>query len=286
MFKSHYKIFKELAYVLALVTVLAAPAVVFAISSPSYEIEPSGTSGVFHISTSTNYRLEGAIEPITGLGTTTDYSLEHGSSFPGLCGDGFLDPGEDCEGVNLNSKTCADIAGAGYTGSLSCTSGCTFSTSGCVAPVSSSGGGGGGGGGVSLSAPTFDNVFNKKSFTYKSEMLFYGYKPTDARDVYFNGSINGVTYPTTRRWNKKASLTMGKNILSIYAANVSLKSSAAYLTITRRTIGDINLDGRVNDYDLSLLANHWGYIWAEADFNEDGRVNDYDLSMLVAYWTN
>ena len=51
-------------------------------------------------------------------------------------------------------------------------------------------------------------------------------------------------------------------------------------------MGDINLDSKVNDYDLSLLANHWKQIWADADFNEDNMVDDYDLSLMVAHWTN
>ena len=75
---------------------------------------------------------------------TTVYSQSGGGSVildarvPG-CGDGVIDVGEDCDTLNLNSKTCA-TQGFG-SGTLSCTAACTFNTSSCV--VSSGGGGGG-----------------------------------------------------------------------------------------------------------------------------------------------
>jgi hypothetical protein len=49
------------------------------------------------------------------------------------CGNGSIDAGEDCDGSNLGGETCASVMGAGYTGSLSCSS-CSFITSGCIAP--------------------------------------------------------------------------------------------------------------------------------------------------------
>jgi hypothetical protein len=46
------------------------------------------------------------------------------------CGDGVIDPGEQCEGANLNGATCGSI---GYTGgALGCAPGCRFDTSGCA----------------------------------------------------------------------------------------------------------------------------------------------------------
>jgi hypothetical protein len=45
------------------------------------------------------------------------------------CGNGVLDPGEQCDGINLNGATCAS---QGYVkGTLSCSSSCTFSTAQC-----------------------------------------------------------------------------------------------------------------------------------------------------------
>jgi hypothetical protein len=47
------------------------------------------------------------------------------------CGNGVIDAGEECDGVNLNGKTCADInANYGAYG-LSCSSSCKFATTNC-----------------------------------------------------------------------------------------------------------------------------------------------------------
>jgi hypothetical protein len=62
------------------------------------------------------------------------------------CGDMQIEFGEDCDGTNLNGKSCT-TQGFG-SGTLSCTASCLFNTSQCVA---SSGGGGTGGGGSSSS---------------------------------------------------------------------------------------------------------------------------------------
>ena len=63
-----------------------------------------------------------------------------------LCGNGNIDSGEQCDGSNLNGKTCST---QGFSaGTLSCNSNCTFNTSACT-----SGGGGGGGGGGGYTAP-------------------------------------------------------------------------------------------------------------------------------------
>jgi len=53
------------------------------------------------------------------------------------------------------------------------------------------------------------------------------------------------------------------------------------------TPGDANLDGNVNDDDLSLLLANWGAgdEWREGDFNLNRNVNDDDLSLLLANWT-
>lgn len=47
------------------------------------------------------------------------------------CGDGTVDPNEDCDGTNLNGGTCV-TAGFG-SGTLACGPGCRYDTSGCVA---------------------------------------------------------------------------------------------------------------------------------------------------------
>jgi len=46
------------------------------------------------------------------------------------CDDGFIDPGEDCDGTNLGGQTCEGLGFSG--GTLDCTPICNFDTSGCT----------------------------------------------------------------------------------------------------------------------------------------------------------
>lgn len=48
-----------------------------------------------------------------------------------VCGDGVIELGEDCEGTDLGGQTCASLGFAG--GTLTCTSGCAFDSSDCIA---------------------------------------------------------------------------------------------------------------------------------------------------------
>ncbi len=47
-----------------------------------------------------------------------------------LCGNGIIDNGEECDGINLGGKTCANFGCTG--GTLKCTSQCKFDTSSCT----------------------------------------------------------------------------------------------------------------------------------------------------------
>ncbi len=51
-------------------------------------------------------------------------------------------------------------------------------------------------------------------------------------------------------------------------------------------MGDINLDGEVDDDDLALLLANWGTgeHWSTGDLNGDNTVDDDDLSLLLANW--
>ena len=150
---------------------------------------------------------------------------------------------------------------------------------------SGGGGGGGGGGGVYfINSPIFDPLIN--SFTYLVKPLIYGTKTTDATSIYINGLNEGITFPTVFRWQKNVPLAIGKNTVIVKACNGTTNcSSEISKVIYRRIVGDVNADNKVNDYDLSLLANQWLQNKPESDFNADKIVNDYDLSLMVAYWT-
>jgi cysteine-rich repeat protein len=49
----------------------------------------------------------------------------------GVCGDGLVDAGEDCDGANLAGEDCL-TAGAGDSGTLACAADCTFDTAACT----------------------------------------------------------------------------------------------------------------------------------------------------------
>lgn len=56
-----------------------------------------------------------------------------GPAFDESCGNGQLDPGEQCDTVNLGGYTCETLPGLGFTGGqLVCSSSCTMDTSACT----------------------------------------------------------------------------------------------------------------------------------------------------------
>jgi hypothetical protein len=80
---------------------------------------------------------------------------------PIICGNSIIEGTEQCDcGINectlseLNGQTCASRLGTGYTGTLNCTSSCTFDTSLCIPPTGSCGNGNCDAGETCLSCPT------------------------------------------------------------------------------------------------------------------------------------
>jgi cysteine-rich repeat protein len=51
-----------------------------------------------------------------------------------LCGNGILDTGEQCEGENLGGNSCVSVPGEYTGGELSCSTACTYDTTGCLLP--------------------------------------------------------------------------------------------------------------------------------------------------------
>lgn len=91
-----------------------------------------GDAGAFEASVSSTPACDDGVDN-DGDGST-DYPADSGctSALDGseaLCGDGFIDAGEECDGANLNGESCQS---QGFTsGTLACSS-CAFDTSGCV----------------------------------------------------------------------------------------------------------------------------------------------------------
>jgi parallel beta-helix repeat protein len=48
--------------------------------------------------------------------------------------------------------------------------------------------------------------------------------------------------------------------------------------------GDLNSDGSVNIFDLSMLLSSWGTATSSRDINGDGTVNVFDLSIMLSHW--
>ena len=47
------------------------------------------------------------------------------------CGDGFIDPAEECDGANLQGQTCESLGHYNLTGTLGCTATCEYNRADC-----------------------------------------------------------------------------------------------------------------------------------------------------------
>jgi hypothetical protein len=74
--------------------------------------------------------------------------------------------------------------------------------------------------------------------------------------------------------------------IATYSGGTLTASAAATVSNTNpsQKVGDINNDGSVNIFDLSILLSKWGTTDAASDLNKDGSVNVFDLSILLSHW--
>ena len=101
-----------------------------------------------------------------------------------VCGNGAVEPGEQCDGSNLNGTTCQSLGFAG--GTLSCRSNCIFNTSGCFnAPFC-------GNGIVQSGEECDDGVFNFGTFNPWNINTRY--------NCLSNCSLNRCFYNESERW--------------------------------------------------------------------------------------
>jgi len=71
--------------------------------------------------------------PYGTLSCTASCTFDTSRCMAALCGNGVIDPGEQCDGADLNSKTCTSAAPSTPFGSLSCTATCRLDTTKCKA---------------------------------------------------------------------------------------------------------------------------------------------------------
>lgn len=121
----------------------------------------------------------------------------------------------------------------------------------------------------------------------------------------WNGAA-GTSYDILRsgiKINSVTSLTFTDNglnlntpyIYSVRGAGVTTPEITAYAGTATPTPtptpaalqGDVNRDGHVNVFDLSLLLNDWGKTGTglSSDINNSGKVDVFDLSVLLYAWT-
>lgn len=70
--------------------------------------------------------------PTSSPTTGVDDSTSGTTASPVACGNGLLEPGEQCDGDDHGDSTCLDLFG--YGGELGCTEACTFDLLGCIPP--------------------------------------------------------------------------------------------------------------------------------------------------------
>lgn len=77
-----------------------------------------------------------------------------------------------------------------------------------------------------------------------------------------------------------------QNVQGLGLNGQSLALQPASNTSKKTIKGDLNGDGKVNDYDFSILLANWGRQFKDkrADANGDGRVDDYDFSIVMSNW--
>jgi hypothetical protein len=107
---------------------------------------------------------------------------------------------------------------------------------------------------------------------------------------YQNGSVSSlVDIPLTAGTHnvilagQGASLTVDRLIFTTDTSCVPTGTGDNCATASGKP-GDINGDGTVNVFDLSILLSKWGTSDPATDLNSDGTVNVFDLSILLSNW--
>lgn len=215
------------------------------VSSTNFQNTDSMVLPMIINSQSSNFKIDGSVEPIVGTAQSASVKLEIGSQNP--------------------SGTYPVVV--------------------VPPPPPPSGGGGGGGGGLPLSTstpstgellPTID--FHR--FTYKNTARLEGGRGVRDSQITMNGSSDGVGYPSSERWQRPLPLGLGDNDFYVQSDN----GTRVYGMVRRRLIGDVNDSRMVDDVDLSLFTRHWRNFDFQSDFNEDGLIDDIDLSLLASHW--
>jgi hypothetical protein len=91
------------------------------------------------------------------------------------------------------------------------------------------------------------------------------------------------SWDTTQETNDTHTLSAKAYDTSTNAATSTLVTVTVDNTTPNKP-GDINDDGKVDIFDLSILLSNWGASGGIADINSDGKVDIFDLSILLTNW--
>jgi beta-glucanase (GH16 family) len=108
--------------------------------------------------------------------------------------------------------------------------------------------------------------------TYSEQLLL------DLQVGSYGGSVTPSTLP-------QSMVTDWVRVYAYTSSPTPMPSPTASPTPTATfKVGDINGDGSVNVFDLSILLSKWGTNDPPSDINGDGSVNVFDLSALLSHW--
>ena len=85
--------YTKLPILFVAITLIALPLGAGAISSTSYQMDPTTFGASAKSVTSTTYQMDAIVDVAGGRETTSSFVLEAGGASPYYCGDGFIDPG-------------------------------------------------------------------------------------------------------------------------------------------------------------------------------------------------
>jgi len=75
-----------------------------------------------------------------------------------------------------------------------------------------------------------------------------------------------------------------KAVATYTGGTVTATANVTVSNTTATKVGDVNGDGSVNIFDLSILLSRWSSTDTASDLNKDGTVNIFDLSILLSKW--
>lgn len=240
--------------IVCIVFIICVANLAFAVdaTSPNFQNFDSSFVPTTFNQASTNYQVNGSIEPIVQASVSPNFGIQHGVP--------LVDPPAP---TPTPTPTPQPLGGGGGGGVYTPPAATTTPPAVFVPP------------------PTL----NFKSPTFFSHRLIYGTRDVSIKTILVNGSSAGVKITAPISWERDMPVFLGYNDLYVQAQDsAGNKSATVYGRLKRMLIGDVNDNRKVDDTDLSLFTRAWHKYTFFADFNEDNVIDDLDLSLLASHW--